>query len=237
MTPKVVATIEARMGSSRLPGKVLLEAAGKPILLHMVERLRHSRYIDELVVATTVESRDEAIADMCERHGIDYFRGSEDNVLERVVTAGKHYDAEICALFTGDCPLVDPLVVDQMICTFLSSRKYVELVTNGEVRSYAHGFDLHVMTCETLAGSLKQATSAEYQEHVGWYVRRHPEKFRRQDVIAPPGLSFPYLKIALDEQKDYERIREIFDTLYPNDPFFTASDIMEFAHERGWLSA
>lgn len=212
-------------------------AAGKPVLLHMVERIKRSRYVDEVVVATTVEQRDSAIVEMCDTNGISCFRGSEDNVLERVVRAAEQYDAEVCVLFTGDCPLADPVIADQMICTFLSARDHVELVTNGEVRSYAHGFDLHVTAWKTLAESLVHATVPEYQEHVGWYLRRHPNKYRRVDVIAPPGLSFPYLKIALDEQKDYERIREIYEALYPADPTFSANDVMNYAHERGWVAA
>src|SRR4051812_29101977 len=109
---RVVATIEARMGSSRLPGKVLMKAVDRPLLSLMVERVRRARYLDEVVVATTSAERDSVIADLCQAEGIAVFRGSEDDVLGRVVAAGRAHGAEVSVLLTGDCPLHDPFVID-----------------------------------------------------------------------------------------------------------------------------
>ncbi|BAY26008.1 acylneuraminate cytidylyltransferase [Calothrix sp. NIES-2100] len=234
---RIVATIEARMGSSRLPGKVLKEAVGKPLLLLMVERVRRSRYVDEVVVATTTNEKDEAIVLFCQENNISYFRGSEENVLERVVEAGQHYQAEVSVLLTGDCPLIDPYVIDQHISAFLSTYPHIDYVTNCEVRSYPHGLDLIVLPWKTLAESLELATIEPFREHVGWYVCRHPERYRRLDIIAPPGISNPFFRITLDYQEDYDRIKAIYEALYHQNPQLTTVDILEYAHKQGWIDS
>lgn len=234
---RVVATIEARMGSTRLPGKVLMPAVGKPLLLLMVERVRRARYLDEVVVATTTNPKDDAIVDLCREHDIAYFRGSEEFVLERVVEAGRAFQAGVSVLLTGDCPLIDPYVIDQHVAAFLATSPHVDYVSNSEVRSYPIGLDLQVMAWETLAGTVQYATTAPFREHVGWWVRRHPEMYRRLDIIAPPGLSNPFFRITLDYPEDYERIKAIYEALYPANPAFTTAEILEFARSRGWIDA
>lgn len=234
---RVVATIEARMGSTRLPGKVLKEAVGKPLLLLMIERASRARYLDELIVATTTNAKDDAIVALCRAHGIPYFRGSEDHVLERVVEAGRQFKADVSVLLTGDCPLIDPFVVDQHICSFLAAQPHVQYVSNAEVRSYPIGLDLQVLAWETLADTVQYATSEPFREHVGWFVRRHPERYRRLDIIAPPGSSNPFFRITLDYPEDYERIKEIYEALYPVNAHFTTTDILHYARQRGWIDS
>ena len=214
-----------------------MDAAGRPLLLHMVERARRSRYVDDVVVATTTSPQDEAIVALCEAHGISVFRGSEEHVLERVVRAGERYDAETCVLLTGDCPLIDPWVVDQHIAAFLAACPHVDYVTNTEVRSFPHGLDVQVLRWQTLAETLPLATSEPFREHVGWYVRRHSERYRRQDIVAPPGLSNPFFRITLDYPEDYARIKTIFEALYPENPAFSTVDILAFAQRQGWIDA
>lgn len=234
---KIVATIEARMGSTRLPGKVLKKVLGKPLLLLMIERVRRARYLDEIVVATTIRERDDAIAALCDRHEICYFRGSEDNVLERVVEAGRQYKADISVLLTGDCPLIDPHIIDQHICAFLSARPHIDYVANCEVCSYPVGLEMQVLSWQTLAKTLEFATTAPFREHVGWFVRRHPDRYRRLDIIAPPGLSNPFFRITLDYPEDYERIKTIYEALYPENPEFTTADILDYARQQGWIDS
>jgi spore coat polysaccharide biosynthesis protein SpsF len=240
---RVIATIEARMGSSRLPGKVLMPAVGRPLLALMVERVRRARYVDEVVVATTTAERDAAIVELCRAEGISVFRGSEDDVLGRVVGAGREHGADVSVLLTGDCPLHDPLVIDQHVTTFLAAHPHVDYVTNCEARSYPHGLDCQVLAWKTLAetAALTETTpptaagKRPFREHVGWYVRRHPERYRRHDVLAPPGLSNPYFRITLDYQEDYDRIRAIYEALYPANPKFTSPDMIALAQSRGWI--
>lgn len=237
--PRVVATIEARMGSSRLPGKVLKPAVGRPLLSLMVERVRRARYLDDVVVATTTSAKDDAIVDLCRSEAIPFFRGSEEDVLGRVVEAGRAFEAEVSVLLTGDCPLNDPLVIDQHVCAFLAAQPFVDYVANCEVRSYPHGLDMQVLAWRTLAGSADitaaPGTKRSFREHVGWYVRRHPERYRRLDVLAPPGLSNPAFRITLDYPEDYERIRDVYEALYPTNPRFSTTDILALAQRRGWV--
>jgi len=234
---KVVATIEARMGSSRLPGKVLLEAVGRPLLSLMIERVRRARYVDEIVVATSTAGRDDAIVELCAREGIAAFRGSEDDVLGRVVAAGRAHDAEVAVLLTGDSPLIDPLVIDQHVVTFLSAHPFVDYVANCEVSSYPVGLALQVLAWKTLAetAELTADRPGPFREHVGWYVRRHPEEYRRLDVVAPPGLSNPHFRITLDTPDDYRRIREVFESLYPRQPAFGTAEVLALGRQKGWI--
>ncbi|MEM9543290.1 MAG: glycosyltransferase family protein [Cyanobacteria bacterium P01_E01_bin.42] len=233
----IVATIEARMGSTRLPGKVLKEAVGKPLLLLMLERVRLARYLDKIVVATTVQPQDDEIASFCDRYGINCFRGSEDFVLERVVEAGRQYGAEISVLLTGDCPLIDPYTIDQHVCAFLAARPHVDYVTNCEIRSYPHGLDLQVVAWKTLAETLNFAHTQSCREHVGWFIRRNPKHYKRLDIIAPSGLSNPFFRITLDYPEDYKRIQAIFAELYPKNPAFTTVDILNYAYQQGWIDS
>jgi spore coat polysaccharide biosynthesis protein SpsF len=236
--PRVIATIEARMGSSRLPGKVLKEAVGRPMLQLMIERARRARTLDGLVVATTVSEKDEPIVALCRKLGVDLFRGSEDHVLARVVEAGRAHAAEVSVLLTGDCPLIDPFVIDHHVSAYLAARPFVDYVSNCEVRSYPHGLDLQVLAWQTLADTVAaadRAPTSAFREHVGWLVRRHPERYRRMDIVAPPGLSNPFFRITLDTPDDLARISAIFEALYPANPHFTTADVLELAKKRGWI--
>ncbi|MES1165052.1 MAG: spore coat biosynthesis protein F, partial [Verrucomicrobiota bacterium] len=213
----------------------------RPLLALMVERVRRSRYVDQVVVATTTAERDRTIVDLCRREDVDCFRGSEEDVLGRVVDAGRVYQAEVSVLLTGDCPLHDPVVIDQHVCAFLAAQPHVDYVANCEVRSYPHGLDLQVLAWRTLADSAARTEGPQarrsFREHVGWFVRRHPERYRRHDVVAPPGLSNPAFRITLDYPEDYQRIRDIYEALYPANPQFTTADILTLARERGWIDA
>ena len=238
--PRIVATIEARTGSTRLPNKVLLETLSRPLLALMVDRLRRARYLDEIVIATTTATRDDAIVELGAREKVAVFRGSEDDVLGRVVGAATAHRADVCVLLTGDSPLIDPLIVDQHIVTFLSARPHVDYVTNCEVASYPVGLAVQVMTLKTLAESALLTAGQNpgpFREHVGWYVRRHPERYRRLDVVAPPGLSNPHYRLTLDTAEDYRRIREVFETLYPQDPAFGTAALLELGRAKGWIDS
>ena len=145
---KVVATIEARMTSTRLPGKVLLEIGGKPALEFMIDRVKQSRLVDDIVVATTVNSSDQPIIDLCNKMGCKYFRGSEEDVLLRVLEAAKSVDADIIMELTGDCPFIDPDIIDKVIELY-SSGDY-DYASNVVERSFPDGFDTQVFSVQSL---------------------------------------------------------------------------------------
>jgi spore coat polysaccharide biosynthesis protein SpsF len=182
---KTVITIEARMRSTRLPGKVLKPVLGRPMLEMMIERLRRVHQADAIVVATTDNPADDDIAALANRLGVNLYRGSEDDVLGRVLDAARSVEAELIAETTGDCPLIDPGIADQVIATFLTNQ--VDFCSSGLVRTYPLGLDLHVFRTSTLAEVAAQTQDPVNREHVALYIIEHPERFRLLNIASGLG--------------------------------------------------
>lgn len=230
LRPKVVATIEARMSSSRLPGKVLLLAGGEPMLMHLVRRLRAVASIEEIVIATTVNTLDDPIVTFAKEAGILYYRGSENDVLARVIGAGDMAQAEVLVEITGDCPVIDPDVVEQTIQMFLHHD--VQYVANSLIRSYPDGMDTQVMWLAALRSSAEMTNDRLDREHVSRFICQHPELFSRVHLIAPPSLHWPELGLTLDEESDYLLLKNIIEELAPTNPLFGCGDIISYLRER-----
>src|SRR4051812_27539360 len=229
MSPRVVCTIEARMTSTRLAGKVLMPAVGKPLLELMVERLRHARHLDEIVIATTEDPSSEPLCELAERLGIGCFRGSEDDVLARVLGAARAYDAELIVELTGDCPLIDPAIVDRVIERFLEGD--ADYVSNVLERTYPRGMDTQVFPTAVLADVAERTDDPNDREHVSLYIYEHPERYRLVGVISEKPESAQY-RLTVDLPEDYELIRTIFEELYPRDPAFGLDAILALLEER-----
>lgn len=221
---KVVATIEARMTSSRLPGKVLLPAFGRPMLQHLVERLRAVPSLDEIVLATTTNATDDVLEKFAETQGISVFRGSEDDVMTRVIGAAESADADVVVEITGDCPIIDPDIVEQTICMFLHHD--ADYVSNADIRSYPDGMDTQVFWLKTLKRSAAMTDDLLDHEHVTLHIRNHPEIFRKLHLVAPPSLWWPELGLTLDEEADYRLLCKIIETLAPNNPYFGCNEVL-----------
>jgi spore coat polysaccharide biosynthesis protein SpsF (cytidylyltransferase family) len=179
MTGTTVAIIQARMGSSRFPGKVLEDIAGEPMLDHVVRRTRVASLLDTTVVATTTESQDDRIVEYCERAGVPYTRGSEPDVLDRYYRGAQRFDADTVVRITADCPLVDPAILDRLIRRYHESG--VDYVSNKHKLTYPLGLQAEVLSLSTLERMWNEATRPEDREHVTRYVRRSSE-FRKQHV-------------------------------------------------------
>lgn len=227
--PKVVATIEARMTSSRLPGKVLLPACGEPMLMHLVRRLRAVATIDEIVIATTTNSSDEPIVEFSKAAGVLCHRGSEDDVLTRVIGAGDMAQADVLVEVTGDCPVIDPDLVEQAIRMFLHHD--VQYVANSLIRSYPDGMDTQVMSFSALKSSATMTNDLLDREHVSRFICQHPELFSRVHLIAPPSLHWPELGLTLDEASDYELLKKIIEKLAPANPLFGCGEMISLLRE------
>lgn len=221
---KTIAIIEARMTSARLPGKVLLPTCGKPLLAHLIERLQRVSNLDAIVIATTINSGDDPIVELAQGMGVGCFRGSENDVLSRVLGAAQAYGADVIVEITGDCPAIDPNIVAQCIdAFFVSGADYVENSL------YPGGMNFTAFTTKTLAEvELFTRNDPLAREHVSLPIYKHPEKYRQYKVVAPPELSRPDIYIELDEPSDYEMIKAIFEALYPVNPEFTLADILKF---------
>lgn len=223
---KIIATIECRMTSSRLPGKVLLEAIdGKSVLEIMVERVKRVPQIKETVLATTVNKADDDIESLAKRLNIGCFRGSEDDVLSRVLGAAEKFNAGIIVELTGDCPLIDPEIISQVIDCYLYNE--CDYASTGNPITYPMGMDTQVFSTEILKRADNEGKTAQDREHVSWYIVRNPEKFKQLTVIAPPLLKNTDIEVTLDEKEDYELLREIIKRLYPKNRYFSCYDILD----------
>lgn len=232
---KTVATIEARMTSSRLPGKVLLPAAGRPMLDHLVRRLRAVPSLDEIVLATTINRADDVLESFARTAGVACYRGSEDDVMERVIGAASSVEADVIVEITADCPIIDPELVEQTIRMYRAHQ--ADYVSNCHVRSYPIGMDTQVFRLETLRRSAALTTDALDREHVSLHMRNHPELFPHVHLVAPPEVHWPELGLTLDERADYELLKTVIEHFSASRPLFGCLDIVRLLRERPDLVA
>ena len=231
---KVAAIIEARMGSTRLPGKVMLEIAGKPTLYHLVRRLKAVSSLDEIVIATTKEIADDAIFDFSKNQGIKCFRGSEEDVLGRVIDAAESVRADVIVEVTGDCTLIDPDLVEQTIRVFL--RNKVDYAANSFISSYPDGMDTQVFLLDALRRSGGLTNDPLDREHVTRHIVNHPDLFSHLYLIAPPSLHWPGLGLTLDEPRDFELISKIINYFGEEEPYFSCLDVIKLLRANpDWL--
>ncbi|WP_321391726.1 glycosyltransferase family protein [Emcibacter sp.] len=231
----IVATIEARMTSTRLPGKVLKHCQGKSMLALMVERVRCARHIDDVVIATTVNMTDDVIVEEANRLGVSFYRGSEDNVMSRVLEAAKFHGADIIVELTGDCPLMDPALIDEAVeayvtgsVDYLSNFNYLSFDTS---ETYPIGCSVQVFKTSVLEDAFKRTDEPLDLEHVSRFIYQHQDLYNVKFIGAPESLCAPEVSITLDTPEDFQLIEAVFDNLYPSNPEFTLEDILLFLKE------
>ena len=207
---RVVAIVQARTGSTRLPGKVLLPLLGEPMLTRVMRRTRRATAIDEVVVATTTSAADDAIAELARREGWPLTRGSEDDLVDRYLGAAREHRADVVVRITSDCPLIDPAVVDDTIRAFTESG--VDYASNAlEPRTWPRGLDVEVIDREALERAWREDTDPAWREHATPYLYRHPERFRLLRVPAPADHSDH--RWCVDTPEDYELVGRIYGAL------------------------
>lgn len=232
---KIIATIEARMTSSRLPGKVLMQAGGKPMLEHLVNRLRKVPSLDEIVLATTVNATDDVLVEFAKKQGITFYRGSENDVMSRVIGAAESVGADVIVEITGDCPVIDPMLIEQAIRIFMANR--ADYVNNVEVPGYPGGMDTQVYRLETLKRSAAMTDDVLDHEHVTLHIRNHTEIFSHLYIVAPPDLHWPDLHLVLDEPKDYELLKRVIEHFEPINPLFSCLDVIHLLRNKpDWVA-
>ena len=207
--PRTVAIIQARMTSSRLPGKVLMPIAGKPAILFMHARVRRAKLIDAICLATSVDPSDDALAACAEAAGLDVHRGSLDDVLDRFVGAARAHQAEIVVRLTGDCPLIDPEIIDQVV-GLLAGGGY-DYASNIDPPAFPDGLDVEAMTVAALETAAAEARLGSEREHVTPFIRNHPERFRAGLVSSPVDLSA--LRWTVDYPDDLELVRRLTESV------------------------
>ncbi|WP_419797491.1 MAG: cytidylyltransferase domain-containing protein [Terasakiella sp.] len=227
--PNIVATIQARMTSTRLPGKILKPALERPLLAYMVERLRHIPSVDDILLCTTVNETDDVLVDFAKEQGILCYRGSEHNVMSRVLEAAQEYEVDTIVETTSDCPLIDPDICEQVIRHYFDTK--VDYCSNIYKRTYPIGMDVQIFKTDVLADAYSRTEDEEEREHVSLFIYRHPELYDLQWIEAPKGLHDPHLRLTLDTAEDYEMICKVFEALYPNNKNFTLCDVLDFLQE------
>jgi spore coat polysaccharide biosynthesis protein SpsF len=211
------------MTSSRLPGKVLMPIAGKPALVHLVERLRRVRALDDIVVATTINATDDAIAEAMAGIGARCYRGSEDDVMGRVVEAAASAQADVIVEVTGDCILLAPEVIARAIEAYHGGG--YDVVSNTWRLTYPQGADAQVFSWRSLADAAATTDDRAHREHVSLYFYEHPERYRILHLEAPAEFRAPHLRFQLDYPEDFEFIRAVYDELYAENPAFSLAEI------------
>jgi len=222
---KVIATIEARMGSSRLPGKVMLPLAGEPMIIRLVERVRRSKMVNEVVVATTKQASDQIIIDTCNRYQVKVFAGSEIDITQRLLDAAGSEDADFVVQLTGDNPLIDSGLIDDAVQELIESKS--DYVTNYSNNNLTIGFNVRCFTYTALEKASKLSNEPSDRIHGSYYIHRSPELFSISSVKVGVELQRDDIRLTVDETSDFEIVRMVFETLYPLKKDFTAKDVVE----------
>ncbi|NQW12291.1 MAG: glycosyltransferase family protein [Alphaproteobacteria bacterium] len=222
--PRTVAVIQARMTSRRLPGKVLLEVLGRPLLGHQIDRVGRATRVDAVVIATTANPTDDPIAALAKTLGIGCHRGSETDVLGRVTDAAEQVGATVMVRLTGDCPLIDPDLLDAALGCLIESDPPLDYVTNDPPRTWPIGLDVEVMRMTALRAAAAEATDPYDREHVTPFLYTRPERFRLDSIRCPEDLS--HHRWTLDEPADFELIKRILEALLPVKPDFGWRDVL-----------
>lgn len=233
MHKKIIVIIQARMGSTRLPGKVLMNITGKTVLNHVVDRVKESKNIDEVIVATTTLSRDDAIIQELEKINCKYYRGSEDNVLKRYYEAAKLYKGDIIIRITSDCPLIDPKVIDEMVDFYINNN--YSMVSNSGLnmknRTYPRGLDTEIFSFELLERAYLNADKDYQREHVTLYMyENEPNIYYYKNKS-----DLSNYRLTVDTIEDFKLIDYIYEKLYINEEYFYLSDIIKLLLENPQL--
>jgi len=216
--------IQARMSSSRLPGKVLEPVLGRPMLEMMLERVLRSREVGSTMVVTSVDPSDDPIEALCVRLLVECFRGSLDDVLDRYYQALGAFPSDHVVRVTGDCPLIDHRIIDATVAKHLAEG--FDYTSTALHPTFPDGMDVEVMTAEALRIAWAEARLGSERGHVTPFIKKHPERFRLGELRSEVDLS--ELRFTVDEPEDLQLVRTVFEALYPTNPDFSLDDILEF---------
>lgn len=221
------------MGSTRLPGKIFLPLADKPLILRMYERVKFSRYAGEIVIAITDDEADNHLFNLCKQNNLNVFRGNSIDLLDRHYKAAKVYNAEVVIKIPSDCPLIDPEIIDKVILYYINNKEKFDFVSNLHPPSYPDGNDVEVMSFETLENAWIKAKKDFEREHTTPYIWENPDKFRLGNVTWETGLDFSMThRFTVDYKEDYNFIKRVYDELYENNHRFGLIEILSLLEKK-----
>ena len=231
--PRILTVVQARMGSSRLPGKVLLPLVGRPLLVRMVERVQRAQLAGTVAVATTTDAADDAVAECCAAHGLECFRGDALDLLDRHYQAARHYDADVVLKTPSDCPLIDPEIIDEVVGYYLHYVDRYDFVSNLHPATFPDGNDVEVMPFGALETAWREARRPLEREHTTPFLWENPDRFRLGNVAWSTGQDHSMShRWTIDYPEDYDFIKAVYEALHPRNPAFGLDDILTLLAER-----
>jgi spore coat polysaccharide biosynthesis protein SpsF len=228
-----LAILQARMASTRMPGKVMAPVLGEPMIWRQVERIRRARHVNKVIVATSTAASDDALAAFLLGRGCTVYRGEHDDVLARFAGCARAFAAERVVRIKADCPLVDPQVIDAGV--ELAIRSGAAYASNCETRSYPRGLEVEVIASDALCAAAREADSPEDRDQVTTFIRRFPRRFSHAHLVLPQDRS--ELRWTVDRPEDFAFVREVYRRLYPETPDFGMQDVLELLDARPELAA
>lgn len=229
---QVIAIVQARMSSSRLPNKVLMPILNKPMLEHQITRIKRAKLIDKIIIATSSNIEDNAIAKLGKQMNITVYQGDLHDVLSRYYHAAQSFNSKHIVRLTGDCPLIDADIIDQVIS--LHIEKCADYTSNCQKPCFPDGLDVEIFTKRALMLSFKNAIKPSEREHVTQYMRNHPELFRLVDFQSKVNLS--HLRWTVDEKEDFELVTQIYQNLYKKNSYFNLAEILQLLQKKTELN-
>jgi spore coat polysaccharide biosynthesis protein SpsF len=221
---KVIAIIQARMGSTRLPGKILKEVLGKPLLKYQIERIKKVKSIDQIVVATTNKEEDNQIVEFCIEQSLPYYRGSEEDVLERYFQTALQFNADIIVRLTSDCPIIDPNIIENVINYYMQNE--FDYVSNTLKRTFPRGMDTEVFSFKVLKKAFIKADEPHFREHVTPYLYLNPNIFKLGSIESDFNNS--QYRLTVDTTEDFNLIQKIIKELYPDNGEFSLEEVIKW---------
>jgi len=222
----IVGVIQARMGSARLPGKILKKVNGAALLGYQVERVRKSRLLDKIIVATSVLVKDDVVEKFCKTNNIEYFRGSENDVLSRYYECAQKYNADIVVRLTADCPLSDPKIIDDTIKFYMDTKvDYAANTVPPETSKYPDGFDVEVFSMKALKKAYEKANDSHDREHVTFYFWKYNNDFKMAQLYNSKNCS--KYRLTVDYPEDFEVVEFVIKELKKRNSFGHLNEIIE----------
>lgn len=218
--------LQARITSTRLIAKVLMKICNKTIINLIIERLRQCKKVDDIILAIPNTNQNDILEEYAKKLGCHYYRGSENDVLSRYYQTANHFDVTDIVRVTGDCPLIDPILVDLMIEHYLKEK--VDYAAIGVEGNFPRGLDAEIFSFETLKKANIEAQRDYEREHVTPYIYEHPELFKIRFIEAEKKLRRPEVRLTVDTQEDFNLVRQIFKNLYEEEQLFYTEDVIDF---------
>lgn len=225
----VTVIVQARMSSTRLPGKVMADLCGHPLLEHLIRRINASSRVHSICIATTRNESDDVLVELAERLRIHSYRGSEDDVLSRYLEAARMLQADPVVRVTSDCPLYDFTLLDEMLAArerAINETGPIDCYSNCLHRTYPRGLDTEIMSMDALKRLEKEATDPRAREHVTWHIYRNPNDYRLVNHARENDTDHSELRWTVDTPEDLEFVRQVYALLYPDNPLFDRHDVL-----------